>query len=98
MQFSPTAEQELIVQATRDFAQRVLAPAAAARDRDGAFPDRELQEIARLGLLGINVPEALGGAGAGVVAYSLALQELARADASVAVIVSVTNMVAELVS
>ncbi len=44
------------------------------------------------------VPEALGGAGAGAVAYSLAMQELARGDASVSVAVSVTNMVAELIA
>jgi alkylation response protein AidB-like acyl-CoA dehydrogenase len=46
----------------------------------------------------VAVPDELGGAGAGAVAYSLAMQELARADASVSVAVSVTNMVAELVA
>ncbi len=44
------------------------------------------------------VPEALGGAGAGVIAYALAMTELARVDASVSVAVSVTNMVAELIA
>src|SRR5262249_22442032 len=59
---------------------------------------RELRALASLGLLGINVPEELGGAQAGVVAYSVAMQEIARADASVSVAMSVTNMVAEAVT
>ncbi|MDB4954080.1 MAG: acyl-CoA dehydrogenase domain protein [Myxococcales bacterium] len=76
----------------------MLAPSAAARDVSGEFPVAELRALGKLGLLGIAVPEELGGANAGHVAYSLALQELARGDASVAVAVSVTNMVAELIA
>jgi len=90
-------EQELVQRTAREFAERELAPRAAERDAKGIFPERELRDLAKLGLLGIAVPEAYGGGAAGVVAYSLAMQELARADASVAVAVSVTNMVAELV-
>jgi len=98
MQFAPTEEQLLIQRVARDVAERVLAPRAAARDVSGQFPLAELRELAGLGLLGIAVPEELGGAGAGMVAYSLAMQELARGDASVAVATSVTNMVAELIA
>ncbi len=98
MQLEPTEEQRLIQRTTREFAERRLAPGAAARDRDGRFPIEELRELGQLGLLGVNVPEDLGGGAAGVIAYSLALQELARVDASVAVAVSVTNMVAELIA
>ncbi len=98
MRLELTEEQALIQRTTREYAQRVLAPRAAERDRTGEFPSRELRDLAGLGLLGINVAEALGGAGAGVLAYALALEELAHADASVAVAVSVTNMVAELVA
>ncbi|MEZ4404547.1 MAG: acyl-CoA dehydrogenase family protein [Kofleriaceae bacterium] len=98
MQFEPTEEQRLIQRTAREFAERRLAPAAAARDREGTFPADELRELAALGLLGVNVPDDLGGAGAGTVAYALAMQELARVDASVAVAVSVTNMVAELIA
>jgi alkylation response protein AidB-like acyl-CoA dehydrogenase len=96
--FEPSEEQQLIERTARDFAQRVLAPRAAARDVDGTFPLAELKELGRLGLLGVAVPEELGGAGAGAVAYALAMVELARADASVAVAVSVTNMVGELIA
>ncbi len=98
MDFEPTEDQLLIQRTARDVAERVLAPRAAARDVSGEFPRAELAELARLGLLGIAVPEQFGGAGAGVVAYSLVMQELARADASVAVATSVTNMVAELIA
>ena len=98
MQLEPTEEQRLIQRTAREFAERRLAPLAAARDRDGTFPLAELRELGQLGLLGVNVPDELGGAGAGVIAYVLALQELARVDASVAVAVSVTNMVAELIA
>jgi len=98
MDFEPTEDQLLIQRTARDVAERVLAPRAAARDASGEFPRAELAELARLGLLGIAVPEQFGGAGAGAVAYSLAMQELARGDAAVAVATSVTNMVAELIA
>jgi len=98
MDFEPTEEQRLIQRTAREVAERLLAPKAAARDVSGEFPLPELAELARLGLLGIAVPEHLGGAGAGMVAYSLAMQELARGDAAVAVATSVTNMVAELIA
>jgi len=98
MDFGFTEEQLLIARTAREFAERRLAPLAAARDRDGTFPEAELRELGQLGLLGVAVPESFGGSGAGAVAYSLAMQELARVDASVAVAVSVTNMVAELVA
>jgi alkylation response protein AidB-like acyl-CoA dehydrogenase len=98
MRLELTDEQELIERTTRDYAQRALAPRAAERDRTEEFPLSELREIAQLGLLAINVPEELGGAGAGVVAYTLAMHELSRGDPSVSVAVSVTNMVAELIA
>jgi alkylation response protein AidB-like acyl-CoA dehydrogenase len=98
MDFAPNEEQQLIQRMAREFADRVLAPRAAARDASFEFPLDELRELGTLGLLGIAVPPDLGGAGAGVVAYSLAMQELARGDASVAVATSVTNMVAELIA
>src|SRR5687768_2883346 len=97
MDLSPTEEQLLVQRTARDFAERVLLPDAAERDATGAFPAAELRELGKLGLLAVAVPDELGGAGAGVVAYSLAMQELARGDASVAVAVGVTNMIGELI-
>jgi alkylation response protein AidB-like acyl-CoA dehydrogenase len=98
MDFAPTEEQLLVQQTARDVADRLLAPKAAARDVSGEFPVAELRELGKLGLLGIAVSAHLGGADAGTIAYSLAMQELARGDGSVAVAVSVTNMVAELIA
>ena len=98
MQFEPTEEQLLVQRTARDAAERLLLPKAAARDVSGEFPVAELRELAALGLLGVAVPEQFGGSEMGTVAYSLAMQELASADASVAVAVSVTNMVAELIA
>jgi alkylation response protein AidB-like acyl-CoA dehydrogenase len=98
MEFQPSEEQQLVQRTARDFAERVLVPKAAERDQSGEFPELEMQELGRLGLLAISVPEELGGAGMGPVAYSLALQEIARGDASVAVAMSVTNMVGELIA
>ncbi len=98
MEFELTEEQLLIQRTAREFAQRELAPRARERDENETFPDRELQDLAEMGLLGVVVPERLGGAEAGMVAYSLAMQELAYGDPSVAVAVSVTNMVAELIA
>ncbi len=98
MDLELTEEQRLVQRTARDAAERLLAPHAARRDATGEFPTAELAALADLGLLGVAVPEELGGAGAGTVAYSLAMQELARADAAVGVTVSVSNMVAELIA
>ena len=95
--FELSETQRLVRDTAREFAERELQPRAAARDRSGEFPLRELKALAGLGLLGVNIPEPLGGAQAGVVAYSLAMQEIARADASVAVAMAVTNMVGEVI-
>lgn len=98
MHFEINESQSLIQRTARDFAQRRIAPEAAAIDRDGRFPSDILRELAELGLMGVNVPEDLGGAQAGPVAYVLAMTEIARACASTAVTMSVTNMVAEVIT
>ncbi len=97
MDFEPTEEQRLIAETARAFARERLLPRARERDVSEAFPEAELRELGRLGLLGVNVPEELGGVAAGGVAYSLALSEIAAADASVSVAMAVTNMVAEVI-
>src|SRR5262245_60413232 len=94
----PSEHQRLVAATARDYAERELQPRAAERDETGRFPEAELRALGHLGLLGVNVPEALGGSAAGAVAYSLAMQEIARADASVAVAMAVTNMVAEVIT
>ncbi|HJL17758.1 MAG TPA: acyl-CoA dehydrogenase family protein [Sandaracinaceae bacterium LLY-WYZ-13_1] len=98
MDLDLTEEQKLVQQAARGFAQERIAPRAATIDREQRIPDDVLDGLAELGLFGVNVPEALGGAGAGAVAYSLAMQEVARACASTAVTMAVTNMVGEVIA
>ena len=98
MDFALTETQALIARTARDYAERVIRPVAADLDRDGTFPADLLKGLADLGLMGVNVPAELGGAEAGVVAYSLAMTEIARACASTAVTMAVTNMVAEVIS
>jgi len=93
--FEPDEEQRLIADTARAFADRELAPRAGERDRQSTFPEREMRALGELGLLGVMVPAAYGGADAGPIALALALREIARGDASVGVTMSVTNMVAE---
>ncbi len=97
MEFDPTETQQLIRQTARDFAVKELEPGAAERERNGEFPHAQLRQMAELGLMGVNVPERWGGVEAGVVSYSLAMMEIARACASTAVTMAVTNMVAEII-
>lgn len=98
MDFELTESQKLIQSTAREFAQRRIAPQAAEIDRDERFPAELLKGLAELGLMGVNVPESLGGAEAGTVAYALAMTEVARACASTAVAMGVTNMVGEAIT
>ncbi len=98
MHLELTQTQRLIQQTARDFAERKIKPVAAEIDRDSQFPTEIIQALAELGLMGVGVPEELGGAQAGAVAYVLAVMEIARACASTAVTMSVTNMVAEVIT
>jgi alkylation response protein AidB-like acyl-CoA dehydrogenase len=97
MDFELTETQQLIRQTARDFALAELEPGAGERERRGEFPGALLKQMAELGLMGVNVPERHGGVEAGVVAYALAMMEIARACASTAVTMAVTNMVAEII-
>ena len=95
MAFELTSEQEMIRLMARDFAAKELEPTAGEWDRQGVFPLAALKKMGELGLLGMMVPPELGGSGAGAVAYSLALQEIAYACASSAVSMSVANLSCE---
>ena len=91
MDFRFTEEQEFIRQAAREFADSEIAPGAADRDQKAECPPELIKKMGELGFMGIAVPEEWGGAGAGHLAYVLALEEISRADAGVGVIVSVNN-------
>ncbi|NCO51624.1 MAG: acyl-CoA dehydrogenase [Deltaproteobacteria bacterium] len=99
MNLDLNAEQKLIQQTAREFAAAELAPLAAELDRgenQTAF-FTNLGKLAELGFMGLNVRAEYGGSAAGVVAFSLAITEIARACASTAVTLSVSNMVCEVI-
>jgi butyryl-CoA dehydrogenase len=77
----------------REYAANEIAPLAREYDEAEKFPHVQIKGLAELGLLGMIIPEKYGGAGFDSVSYALALEEISKADASVAVIVSVTNSV-----
>lgn len=97
--FRLTEEQQFIKDTAAAFATRELAPHAAAiddnQDRTGFL--QRLSQLAELGFMGLNVDPAYGGTGAGTIAFSVAITEIAKACASTAVTMSVTNMVAEVI-
>jgi alkylation response protein AidB-like acyl-CoA dehydrogenase len=84
-----TAEQREIRDLARRFADERIAPDAARWDRDHYFPRDLYTEMGQLGLMGVCVPEAYDGVGADYLAYTLVLEELSRADASVGVTLAV---------
>jgi alkylation response protein AidB-like acyl-CoA dehydrogenase len=86
-----TPEHEMIRQAARDFARNEIAPIAARFDESGEFPYETIKKMGAQGFMGIEIPEAYGGAGLDTVAYVLALEEISRADASHGTIMSVNN-------
>jgi alkylation response protein AidB-like acyl-CoA dehydrogenase len=97
MDFKLTPEQEMIRDMVRDFTEKNIKPVAGLYDEEKQFPYQNLKRMADLGLMGMNVPVEFGGAEVGVVAYSLAITEIAKGCASHAVTTSVTNMVAEVI-
>jgi len=94
MNFQTTEDQARIRDAVREFAAAEIAPGVAEREKNETFPREILARLGEMGILGMMVPEAYGGAGADALSYILAVEELARVCASTAVIVSVNNSVA----
>lgn len=99
MHLDLTEEQKLIQDTARDFASAELEPVAADLDRgsDDTVFYENLRKLAELGFMGLNVRDEYGGSEAGVIAFSVAMTEIARACASTAVTVSVNNMVCEVI-
>ncbi|MCX7836104.1 MAG: acyl-CoA dehydrogenase [bacterium] len=94
MNFQYTEEQLMVRDTARAFAKEVLAPKATERDEKELFPWEELKQLGKMGFCGIQIPEEYGGAGMDTIAYSLMIEEISRGDASVGVILSVTNTLA----
>src|ERR687883_645639 len=88
MQFDLTEEQQQIRRLVRDFADGEVRPVAEELDREKRFPYELVEKLGELGLMGIPYPQEYGGGGADSLSYAIAIEELARSDASVAITVA----------
>jgi len=91
MDFEFTPEQIQLRKSVRDFAEAEIAPHVLEWDESQIFPLETIKKAGSLGLLGAIFPEELGGAGLGYIEYSIIIEELARVDPSVALIVAAHN-------
>jgi alkylation response protein AidB-like acyl-CoA dehydrogenase len=91
MDFNLTEEHLMIQQAARDFAQAELLPGVIERDELSKFPTEQVKMMAELGFMGMMVDPKYGGSGLDSISYVLAMTEIAKVDASAAVIMSVNN-------
>jgi short/branched chain acyl-CoA dehydrogenase len=85
MDFDLSADHELIRRTVREFAEGEIAPVAEELDRTKSFPYDLVDQMGKLGLMGIPFPEEHGGGGGDSLAYAIAVEELARVDSSVAI-------------
>ena len=88
MNLDLSEEHELVRRTVREFATQRVAPVAEELDRESRFPYELVAELAELGLMGMPIPEAYGGAGSDTLAYAIAIEELTRVDSSVAITVA----------
>ena len=84
MDFSPSEENEALRRLVREFAEREIAPHAEVWDRDHHFPVDTVRAMGALGLFGLALPEEYGGGGSDLLSLCIAIEELARVDASMA--------------
>lgn len=96
MDFNLSDEQIAIRETVREFAEKEIAPSARERDENSEFPHEIVKKLAKLGMCGVVAPLEYGGSGMDYLSYVIFIEELARIDASVAVIMSVTNTLAAL--
>lgn len=91
MYFELSEEHLAVQKAARDFAVSELLPGVIERDTHQRFPEEQIHKLASLGFLGMMVDTRYHGAGMDTLSYVLALEEIAKVDASTAVILSVNN-------
>ncbi len=91
MTFEITREQVELRKAVRDFALAEIAPHVLEWDEDQIFPLATVKKLGELGYMGAIFPEELGGSGLGYIDYAIIIEELARVDPSVALIVAAHN-------
>ncbi len=91
MDFSLTEEHQMIKEAAKTFAETELLPDVIERDIHAEFPERQVKMMGELGFMGMMVSPEYGGSGMDTLSYVLAMEEIAKIDASAAVIMSVNN-------
>lgn len=91
MDFRPTDEQQLLRRSVREFAETEMRPHVTEWDEAQHFPSELVPRLAELGLMGMQFPEAYGGAGLSAVDYCICLEEIARVDPGVALSVAAHN-------
>jgi len=91
MDFAYTPEQVQLRKSVREFAESEIAPHVLEWDEGQVFPLEVIKKAGELGFLGAIFPEELGGAGLGYIEYSIIVEELARVDPSVGLIVAAHN-------
>ncbi len=91
MDFELNEEHLMIKQAARDFANTECLPGVIERDEKMMFPQEQILKLADLGFLGMMVSTKYGGSGMDTVSYAIAMEEISKVDASVAVCMSVNN-------
>jgi alkylation response protein AidB-like acyl-CoA dehydrogenase len=91
MNFSLTSDQEAFLASVRAFARERVKPAAARIDETAEYPRALIAEAAALGLMGVTMPTEAGGAGQDYVTYAMAVEAVAEASATLAVIITVNN-------
>ena len=91
MDFNLKDDHFLIQKTARDFASAELFPEAVDRDREKRWPLNEVKKMSKLGFMGMMVNQKYNGGGMDTISYAIAMEEIARADASVSVIMSVNN-------
>jgi alkylation response protein AidB-like acyl-CoA dehydrogenase len=89
--FSFSEQHHILRQSVREFCEREVRPLARVWDEEERFPSELVPKLAELGLLGIRIPEAYGGAGMDTTAYALSVEECARVDGSLALTVASHN-------
>ena len=90
--FELSDEQKMLQKMAREFAADVIIPAAEHYDRTAEFPLPILEKARQIGLVGINVPEAYGGAGAGVFDEALVMEELAYGCSGISTAIGINNL------
>jgi len=91
VEFLFSEDQSMIAEAARDFARDALAPGAEERDENRSFPLEEIKQAGELGLLAINLPEELGGAGLDTLSLALVIKEISKEDPASGAVLATMN-------